>query len=291
MKCKFCGASNPKDAKYCRVCGRCLFTRTWIKLFLGLLVIVAVGLACWGIWYYSQPTYYIYPEDSEITVSGEGDEYEMIIHTDAPYNKWNAYSNNSWVSVVKNDGEVRIKCKKNLDECNDEDFCRIGWVLLKCFDREKNTSKVRIIQPESSTKVRGKIKDVWASKSDLGITIHVNFSVRHMQNKKGFCLIFFYDSNDNMIKSVKDEYEYTSVGGYVCCGEYFTPDSEVCEYRDFEIYIPFWAFGLSKGVDDIRVEANIKVLNDDEWEFVESKKGGCFSISESEAEDTVALAL
>lgn len=291
MKCKSCGISNPDDAKFCRNCGKSLAPKTRFKLFLYFFLLLAFGFICWGAWYLLQPTYYIYPEDSEITVSGEGDEYEMIIHTDAPYNKWKAYSHNSWVSVVKNDGEVRIKCKKNLDKCNNEDFCRVGRVFLQCFDREKTTSKIRIIQPESSTKVRGVIEKIWTSKSIYGITIHLNFSVRHMQGKKGFCLIFFYDSNDNMIKSDLDQ--YTNADGYVFCGDYFFPKYDFSEFHDFEIYIPFIAFGFNKGVEDVSVKANIKVLNDDEWEFVESKEGGVFSISDNEAvvEDSVALAM
>ena len=262
--CPKCKQVNEDNASVCYNCGR-KFTKldAWKKvmmLFLSIIIIAAIGGAGYGVWYFSQPKYYIYPEVDKITMDGDGETKEIKINTDAPYSEWSV-GYDSWINVTKKESSIIIECKRN-DYNSSGD--RKGEVRLYCNSIRNSDypeAYIDITQGEDTKTIRGEIKKVstYYTNNSEDLTIEVKCHIRNLEEGSIRCAIWFYHKDGT--KLIDTNREYCTSDGQVT-----VQDVDYDSYTNghtFRLSIPISELHLTES-EKIKIEIGLFEYESDE---------------------------
>lgn len=278
--CPKCKQVNEDNARVCYKCGK-RFTPpiSQKKLMLFLLSIVAIAIiggAGYGVWYFSQPKYYIYPEVNKISMDGDGETKEIKINTNAPYSEWEARTYSGWISITKKESSIIVECNDNNE---DEIGNRIGWVDLRCLSgRNISEKSIKIEQGENTKTIRGEIKKVstYYTNNSEDLTIEVKCHIRNLEEGSIRCAIWFYHEDDT--KLIDTNREYCTSDGQVT-----VQDVDYDSYTNghtFRLSIPISELHLSKS-EEIRIDIGLFEYesDDDGRRFVHERNAKTFYVA------------
>lgn len=102
----------------------------------------------------------------------------------------------------------------------------------------------------SGKKVSGRIVDVWEDydvvvNEQLGMMIHVKFSVKRMRNKQGSCNIWFYHDDRTPLADVNEK--YCTYDDKVATWDTFIPSYKKSIFHNYRLFIPYDEFHLRPG--------------------------------------------
>jgi hypothetical protein len=121
-------------------------------------------------------------------------------------------------------------------------------------------------QPQSTSKPAAQIEEVRQEHNVRrdghrnSIEIHVKFKVQGMLGKEGRVAVFFYDGNNNILKSGGGG-SYRAPGGAITVQDTFNPGYENTTYNDFVLYIEYAEFGelySYTGRHDVKLRVEIQ---------------------------------
>ena len=273
---------NEDNVSVCYKCGHKFSKRpilkNLVKLLLAVIIIAAIGAAGFGVWYFLQPKYYIYPEISKITMDGDGDTKEVKINTDAPYSEWEAYHSygDSWVHITKKENSIIIQCDRNDRETLGS---RLGAVRLRCTSgRNTSIESIEIVQGEDTKTIRGEIKKVYAyyTNDTQDLTVKVKCRIYNMEKGTVKCAAWFYHEDGTKLIDTNRKY-YVRSDGQVTVQERFYVNTKDCT---FELSIPIEELHLSES-GKIRIDVGLFEYESDEdgREFVQENKATTFYVA------------
>jgi len=100
-----------------------------------------------------------------------------------------------------------------------------------------------------------RIENIWQTHdvyngNERGMNIHIKFSFTDMLNKTGWCAAYFYGQTGSVLKGPNQR--YSTADGHVSTGVQFTPNIADGIYNDFVLFIPYAAFHLPDGRQDLK---------------------------------------
>ena len=255
--CPKCKQVNEDNARVCYKCGKKFTPSVSLKkLILFLLSIVAIAIiggAGYGVWYFLQPKYYIYPEIDKITMDGDGDTKEIKINTDAPYNNWDAIGDN-WMEITKKESSIIIKCNRN-DYSSLGD--RKGEVRLYCSSVRNSyypEAYIYITQGEDTKTIRGEIQKVrsYYTNGSQDLAVEVKCCIHNLEEGTIKCAVWFNHEDGSKLMDTNRKY-CTSNGRVTVQKEIY--DDFTNDYT-FKLTIPIDELHLSKS-EDIRIDVGL----------------------------------
>lgn len=279
-QCPKCRQVNEDKASVCYNCGhkfsKSPILKNLMKLLLAIIIVAATGAAGFGVWYFLQPKYEIYPEINKITMDGDGDSREIKIITDAPYSEWEAYSSYSWINIVKKENLIIIECDPNDWEELGE---RIGYVYVHCTSgRNQRSVEINVEQGEDTNTIRGEIKNVSAyySNNSQDLTVKVKCSIHNLDEGTIKCILWFYHEDGS--KLIDTNRKYYASDGHVCTHKNVWGDF-THDYT-FELSIPISELHLTES-EKIRIGVGLTEYesNRDGRRFVEDLNAKSFYVA------------
>ena len=211
---------------------------------LSIIVIAAIGGTGYGVWYFLQPKYYIYPEIDKITMNGDGETKEIKINTDAPYSEWEARTYDDWINITKKEKSIIIECSSN----NDNSFGdRKGEVRLYCHSA-RNETYIYITQGEDTKTIRGEIKKVSAyyTNNSEDLAVKVKCRIHNMAEGTIKCALWFYHEDGTKLLDTNRDY----------C----TSDGQVTvQDVDYDSYTNGHTFRLSIPISELHLTESEKI--------------------------------
>lgn len=274
--CPKCKQVNEDKAQVCYNCGQKFVEPSSMKrlaiLLMSILIIAAIGAVGYGLWYFMQPEYYLYPEIDGITMDGDGETKEINVTTNAPYNEWEAHTYNNWISVSKKSNSIIITCDANNSKKIGD---RHGTVYLCCESGRKDISKaINIKQGEDTKTIRGEIKkvDAYYTNNSEYLGIEVKCDIHNWPEEAIKCALWFY--HEDGTKLIDTNREYCTSDGQVTVQEYFYKD------ESFFLKIPISELHLSKS-EDIKISVGLfEYESDDEGrQFVSEDNTKTFHVA------------
>lgn len=277
--CPKCKQVNEDNAKVCYYCGHKLtkspVPKRLMKLLLAIIIVVATGAVGFGVWYFLQPKYYIYPEISKITMNGDGDSKEIKIKTDAPYSEWAAYSGYSWINVIKKESSIIIECYPNdRDELGE----RTGDVAVFCTSgRNQRRVYIDVEQGEDTKTIRGEVKKVSAyyTNDSQNLIVKVKCDIYNLEQGWVKCAAWFSHKDGTKLMDTNRQYSVDS-DGQVTVQEKFFVDSQD---NTFKLSIPIDELHLSES-EEITIDVGLFEYesDDDGRRFVQENKATTFYV-------------
>lgn len=103
-------------------------------------------------------------------------------------------------------------------------------------------------------------KDLWIDfdvyeNSQKGMKIHAKFSVSSMKNIEGFLACYFEKKDGTRLTTTNSTYR--SKTGQLAVYKSITPAYDPADYNDLSIFIPYSAFDLTPGRNDLKIDADL----------------------------------
>ena len=103
-------------------------------------------------------------------------------------------------------------------------------------------------------------KDLWIDfdvyeNSQKGMKIHAKFSVSSMKNIEGFLACYFEKKDGTRLTTTNSTYR--SKTGQLAVYKSITPAYDQADYNDISMFIPYSAFDLSPGRNDLKIDADL----------------------------------
>ena len=111
------------------------------------------------------------------------------------------------------------------------------------------TAMLLIAAVISATAQTAQINKIWTEHNvtqngQKGMTVHTEFSVQEMMNRRGYVQVWFkYSNNEKLIGYGKQEYKTPS--GYLTVNSSYTPNYARTTFNDFKIFFPYDEFKKS----------------------------------------------
>ena len=103
-------------------------------------------------------------------------------------------------------------------------------------------------------------KDLWIDfdvyeNSQKGMKIHAKFSVTNMKNIEGYLACYFEKKDGTRLTSTNSTYR--SKTGQLAVYRSIIPSYDPADYNDLSVFIPYSAFDLSAGRNDLKIDADL----------------------------------
>ena len=103
-------------------------------------------------------------------------------------------------------------------------------------------------------------KDLWIDfdvfeNSEKGMKIHAKFSVSNMKSIEGYLACYFEKKDGTRLTSTNSTYR--SKTGQLAVYKSITPGYDQADYNDLSVFIPYSAFDLSAGRNDLKIDADL----------------------------------
>ncbi len=179
---------------------------------------------------------------SWISVDGDGDYKNVTITSNRD---WSVSGSSSWILCTIDGKKINISCDYNPTRST-----RDGFVDIRTANGAK-TQRITLRQNAgSSTKPpTAYIQKIWANHNvtqngQLGMKIHVHFSVSYKFNQNVTVYAFFKYRDGEILKDFDKKY---ASAGYVFVEQQVTPNYVHCEWKDLQIFMPYEQLDFVKG--------------------------------------------
>lgn len=185
---------------------------------------------------------YIDVSDNNIVVQGNKGEQTIDVLTSMPH--WEIIYFPDWIKCEKTNANksILIKIEENpLNTARHDSIIVRAENLIKVININQKTLAP---SPEQLAIMKAQIKSVSASDNSyrngtMGVLIHTNLVLEHMNGVKTKVLIRFADKEHNLLKSkIKDE-QYTDNEKNVIAFQQFIPFKQQYSIEDYIIHMPY----------------------------------------------------
>jgi hypothetical protein len=109
-------------------------------------------------------------------------------------------------------------------------------------------------------KITATFKDLWIDfdvyeNSQKGMKIHAKLSVSSMKNIEGYLACYFEKKDGTRLTSTNSTYR--SKTGQLAVYKSITPAYDQTDYNDISVFMPYSAFDLSAGRNDLKIDADL----------------------------------
>jgi hypothetical protein len=141
---------------------------------------------------------------------------------------------------------------------------KAGGIISKLtthyFEYTKPGTKATVAGGAPGSNISATFKDLWIDfdvyeNSQKGMKIHAKFSVSGMKNIDGFLACYFEKKDGTRLTSTNSTYR--SKTGQLAVYRTITPAFDQADYNDSFVFIPYSAFDLSPGRNDLKIDADL----------------------------------
>ena len=179
---------------------------------------------------------------NNLSISSEGD-YKSI--TIASNRSWSVVETSPWILCTIEGNQLNISCDYNPTRSD-----RIGYIDIKTANDAKQ-QKITLRQSAGSgTKSPSSdITKIWAEhnimqNNQLGMLVHVHFSVSYGFNQWFTVYAFFKYRDGELLKDFDNQY---ANDGHVYIAQEVSPNYVHCEWKDLRIFMPYEQLHFGKG--------------------------------------------
>ncbi len=136
----------------------------------------------------------------------------------------------------------------------------ISKLTTHYFEYTKPGTKPTITGGALGIGISATFKDLWIDfdvfeNSEKGMKIHAKFSVNNMKNIEGYLACYFEKKDGTRLTSTNSTYR--SKTGQLAVYKLVTPAYDQTDYNDMSVFIPYSAFELSAGRNDLKIDADL----------------------------------
>lgn len=95
----------------------------------------------------------------------------------------------------------------------------------------------------------------------LGMRIHIKFSVYKMKDQKIYLAVYFQKKDGTSLTS--SDPDYSSANGNLAVFSALKPGYDSTDYNDLQVFMPYGAFDLKRGKNDLKMDVDLIYENGD----------------------------